>query len=123
MKFYSRRLVRPEHLNSADRLFGGTLLGWIDEESFIFAKCQLKVPHLVTRFISEVSFISPAMQDDIIEFGLEPIAVGRTSITLTCQVRNKDSGKTIIEIDRIVFVSVDKLGSPIAHGKSMEDFD
>ena len=35
MKFYSRRLVMPEHLNSANRLFGGKLLSWIDEEAFI----------------------------------------------------------------------------------------
>ena len=121
MKFYSRRLVMPEHLNSANRLFGGTLLGWIDEEAYIFARCQLKTPHLVTRFISEVNFVSPAMQDDIVEIGLDVEEIGRTSITISCQVKNKDSGRTIIAIDKIVFVAVDKLGNSMAHGKVMSE--
>lgn len=33
MKYYSRRLVKPEHLNPANTLFGGQLLSWIDEEA------------------------------------------------------------------------------------------
>lgn len=121
MKFFSRRLVMPEHLNSANRLFGGKLLSWIDEEAFIFAKCQIKAPHLVTRYISEVSFVSPALQDDIIEFGMQVVNLGRTSITIACQVRNKDTGKVIIEIDKIVFVAVDRAGDPIEHGATMPE--
>jgi len=116
MKFFSRRLVMPEHLNSANRLFGGRLLGWIDEEAYIFAKCQLKAANLVTRYISEVSFLSPAMQDDIVEFGLEVTNTGRSSITMACQVRNKDTGKVILKVEKIVFVAVDRAGDPVAHG-------
>lgn len=120
MKYYGRRLVMPEHLNSVNRLFGGTLLRWIDEEAYIFAKCQLKTPHLVTRHISEVNFISPALQDDIVEFGLAVRAFGSTSITVACQVRNKDSGKTLINIEKLVFVAVDKLGQPIEHRVALD---
>lgn len=118
MKFYSRRLVMPEHLNSANRLFGGCLLSWIDEEAFIYAKCQLKTPRLVTRHISEVNFIAAAMQDDIVEFGMQTSKIGKTSISITCQVRNKDTGRLIIDIDKIVFVAVDQQGQPIDHGAS-----
>lgn len=116
MNFYSRRLVMPEHLNSANRLFGGTILGWIDEEAFIFAKCQLKTPRLVTRHMSEVNFISPAKQDDIVEFGLDVVSFGRTSISVKCQARNKDSGKIIVEIEKIVLIAVNQNGDPVAHG-------
>ena len=116
MKFYSRRLVMPEHLNSANRLFGGTILGWIDEEAFIFAKCQLKTPRLVTRHMSEVNFVSPAMQDDIVEFGLDIVSFGRTSVAVKCQARNKDSGKVIVEIEKIVFIAVNQHGDPVPHG-------
>ncbi len=121
MKFYSRRLVMPEHLNSANRLFGGTILAWIDEEAFIFAKCQLKTPRLVTRHISEINFVSPAMQDDIVEFGFDIVRFGRTSIAITCQARNKDGGKVIIEIEKIVFISVDQHGDPTPHGVTERD--
>jgi acyl-CoA hydrolase len=107
----------PSHLNSVNRLFGGKLLAWIDEEAFIFAKCQLKVNNLVTKYISEVDFMSPAMQDDIIQFGFETIAIGNTSIKIKCQVRNKETGKILVEVDEIVFVAVDRAGSPVKHGK------
>ncbi len=115
MKFYSRRLVMPEHLNGANRLFGGALLAWVDEEAYIFARCYLSHPRMVTRFMSEVSFVSAGMQGDIIEFGIEATKLGTTSITLACQVRNMDSGDVIIEIDKIVLVAVDDAGAPVPH--------
>tara|TARA_R110000782_G_scaffold30184_3_gene75140 strand:- start:338 stop:721 length:384 start_codon:yes stop_codon:yes gene_type:complete len=119
-KFYGRRMVRPEHLNSVNRLFGGTLLSWVDEEAYIFAKCQLRTPHLVTRHFSEVNFVSAAVQDDIIEFGLHVVEFGTTSITVACRVRNKDSKKILIDIKRLVFVAVDKLGQPVPHGLGLD---
>ncbi|MFT5259703.1 MAG: acyl-CoA thioesterase YciA [Saprospiraceae bacterium] len=115
MKFYSRRLVMPEHLNGANRLFGGALLSWVDEESYIFARCTLSHPRMVTRFMSEVNFVSAGEQGDVIEFGIETVSMGRTSITLACEVRNIDSGKVIITIDKIVLVAVDEEGEPVAH--------
>ncbi len=105
----------PEHLNGANRLFGGALLSWVDEEAYIFARCYLSHPKMVTRFMSEVSFVSAGMQGDIIEFGIETTKLGTTSITLACQVRNMDSGNVIIEIDKIVLVAVDEAGEPVAH--------
>lgn len=121
MKFYSRRLVMPEHLNGANRLFGGALLAWIDEEAYIFARCYLSHVSMVTRFMSEVSFVSAGMQGDIIEFGIKVTKLGRTSITLACQVRNMDSGNVIIEIDKIVLVAVDENGEPVAHNGCLQE--
>lgn len=120
MKFFSRRLVMAEHLNGANRLFGGRLLSWIDEEAYIYVRCQLKHANMVTRYMSEVNFISAGQLGDIIELGIELVRVGRTSVTVACRVRNKDSAKPILEIDEIVFVAVDDQGKPTAHGCSME---
>jgi acyl-CoA hydrolase len=53
---------------------------------------------------------------DIVEIGCELVEFGRTSITIACEVRNKDTKKTIIRIDKIVFVSIDGDGKPTAHG-------
>ena len=120
MRFLSRRLVMPNDLNYANALFGGRALEWIDEEAAIFAICKLETNCLVTKHMGEISFESPALQGDIVEFGLAVKKVGRTSITVTCLVRNKATKKTICLADDIVFVQIDpKTHSPVAHGKTM----
>ncbi|PKH99831.1 acyl-CoA thioesterase [Glaciecola sp. 33A] len=121
MRFLSRRLVMPSDLNYANALFGGRALEWIDEEAAIYAICQLETNCLVTKHIGEISFESPATQGDIVEFGLATKKVGRTSITVTCLVRNKATKKTICFADDIVFVRVDPITRmPVEHGKTME---
>ena len=121
MRFLSRRLVMPNDLNYANSLFGGRALEWIDEEAAIWAICQLETNCLVTKHIGEISFESPALQGDIVEFGLETKAVGRTSITVSCLVRNKATKKTICFADGIVFVKVDpETRQPASHGKTLE---
>ncbi|PLW84038.1 acyl-CoA thioesterase [Kineobactrum sediminis] len=117
MKFYSRKWVKPENLNPHGSLFGGQLLSWIDEEAVIFAMCQLgDNRQLVTKFMSEINFVSSARQGDIIEMGVEVSACGRSSVTLRAEVRNKITRETIISIDRIVFVNLDAEGRPAPHG-------
>lgn len=121
MRFLSRRLVMPNDLNYANALFGGRALEWIDEEAAIYAICQLETNFLVTKHIGEISFESPAIQGDVVEFGLETKKVGRTSITVSCLVRNKATKKTICYADDIVFVRVDPdTKKSVPHGKSME---
>jgi acyl-CoA hydrolase len=75
----------------------------------------------VTKHIGEISFESPATMGDIVEFGLETKHVGRTSITVSCLVRNKATKKTICLADDIVFVAVSPdTRKPIPHGKTPE---
>lgn len=118
MNFYTRKWVKPEDLNPNGTLFGGTLLRWIDEEAVIYAIVQLGNPHVVTKFISEINFVSSAKKGDIIELGIQAISFGKTSITLCCEVRNKITKKSILTIDRLVFVNVDANGVPAEHGKT-----
>ncbi len=117
MKFYSRKWIKPENLNPHGSLFGGQLLSWIDEEAAIFAMCQVgENPHLVTKFMSEIDFVSSAREGDIIEMGVEVIDCGRSSLTLRAEVRNKITKQTIISIDRIVFVNLGSDGRSAPHG-------
>jgi len=117
MNFYTRKWIKPEDLNPNGTLFGGTLLRWIDEEAVIYAIIQLGNPHIVTKYISEINFVSSAVQGDIIEMGIEAINFGRTSLTMRCEVRNKITKKTILSIDKLVFVNLDKDGTPTPHNK------
>ncbi len=122
MKFNTRKWIKPEDLNPNGTLFGGRLLQWIDEELGIYAIIQLEIPRTVTKFMSEIDFVSSAKQGDIIEIGIEVVKFGNTSITLNCQVRNKLTHKTIIEIDKIVMVSLGEDGTPICHGKTKVEY-
>ena len=116
VNFYTRKWVKPEDLNSNGTLFGGSLLRWIDEEAAIYAIVQLGNERVVTKFYSEIDFVSSAWQGDLIELGLVATHFGRTSITLSCVVRNMITRKTILTIREIVFVSLGDDGRPAPHG-------
>ena len=116
MNFHTRKWVKPEDLNPNHTLFGGKLLQWIDEEAALYAIIQLENTHVVTKFISEINFISAPRQGDIIEIGIVAIQCGKTSWTLKCEVRNKMNREKILTIDKMVFVNVDASGKPIPNG-------
>ncbi len=122
MNYHTRKWIKPEDLNANHSLFGGRLLEWIDEEAALYAIIQLENTRSVTKYISEINFVSSAKQGDIIEIGIEAIDFGRTSITLRCEVRNKMTRHTIITIDRIVFVALDENGKPKPHGKTKVEY-
>ncbi|MFP6561298.1 acyl-CoA thioesterase [Paraburkholderia sp. B3] len=117
MNFHTRKWVKPEDLNPNGTLFGGSLLRWIDEEAAIYAICQFDNQRVVTKFISEINFVSSARQGDIIELGMTATDFGRTSITLRCEVRNKITRKSILTIEKMVFVNLGEDGKPAPHGR------
>lgn len=118
MNFRTRKLIKPEDLNTHGTLFGGKVLSWIDEEAAIFAMCQLNQKNIVTKAMSEIDFVSTAKNGDIAEIGCEFVSFGTTSITVSCEVRNKDTKKTIVKVDKIVFVCVGENGKSTPHGKN-----
>ncbi|MCC3214255.1 MULTISPECIES: acyl-CoA thioesterase [Chryseobacterium] len=122
MNYHTRKWVKPEDLNPNHSLFGGRLLQWIDEEAALYAIIQLENTKVVTKFISEINFVSSAKQGDIIEIGIEATHFGSSSITLRCDVRNKMTHQTIITVERIVMVNLDAEGNPAPHGKTQIEF-
>ena len=116
ISFNTRKWVRPEDLNANGTLFGGSLLKWIDEESAIYAIIQLGNPRVVTKFISEIDFQASAEQGDLIELGIIATEFGRTSLNMRAVVRNMITRRTILSIERIVFVNLGPDGKPIPHG-------
>ncbi len=123
MKYFSRKLIRPADLNANGTLFGGSLLKWIDEEASIYAMSKLENRGVVTKFISEIDFVNSAEAGDIVEIGLEFVAIGRTSITFKCKARCLFSKKVIISIDKLVFVKINGSGRPEPHGKTIHNLD
>jgi len=121
MQFLTRKLIKPSELNSNNTLFGGALLRWIDEEAAIHAMQTLKSHTVVTKYMSEINFISSARQGDIVEIGIEIKSLGRTSISFRCAVRNTWTQKDIITIEKIVFVNVNDDERPHPHGLTLAD--
>lgn len=122
MNFHTRKWVKPEDLNPNGSLFGGRVLQWIDEEAALYAIIQLENQRVVTKYMSEINFVSAAKPGDIIEIGVEATAFGTTSLTLKCLVRNKMTWHTIVEIDKIIMVSLDEAGVPKPHGKTKVEY-
>lgn len=118
MRFHTRKWIKPEDLNPNGTLFGGSLLRWIDEEAAIYAHIQLDNVRVVTKYISEINFVSSAVQGDIIEMGMVATQFGTTSLTIQVEVRNKLTHKTILQIDKMVFVNMGEDGRPTPHGKT-----
>lgn len=122
MRFHTRKWVKPEDLNANGTLFGGKLLAWIDEEAALYSIIQLENQRVVTKFMSEINFMSSAQQGDIVEIGIEVVKFGKSSLTLNCVVRNKMTRETIITVDRIVMVNLDENGKAKPHGKTQVEY-
>ncbi len=122
MRFHTRKWVKPEDLNANGTLFGGKLLAWIDEEAALYSIMQLENPKVVTKFMSEINFMSAAKQGDIVEIGIDVIKFGTSSLVLKCEVRNMMTREKIITIDNITMVNLDEDGKSKPHGKTQIEF-
>lgn len=119
MKNTSRRLVMSKDLNGAHKLFGGTILAWIDEQAYIEVIQLLASQNVVTKRFSEVEFVSGATIGDTVELSTELLRAGRTSITVKVAVHNLTTGKLVAVVQEIVMVNVNAQGQPTAHGFKM----
>ena len=116
MKFLTRKLVTPADLNPRGTLHGGQLLKWIDEEGGIQACIELQTGLIVTKYISEIDFKFPVIEGDVVEIGMQTLEVGKTSVTLACDVRSLQADRVVCSIDKMVYVRVNKYGLPKSHG-------
>ncbi|MEM9001292.1 MAG: hotdog domain-containing protein [Bacteroidota bacterium] len=122
MRFHTRKWVKPGDLNANETLFGGRVLSWVDEEAVLYSIIQLESKKIVTKYMSEINFMSTARQGDIVEIGIEVVKFGKTSLTLNCEVRNKMTRDTIVTVDNIIMVNLDDNGKPKPHGKTKIEY-
>ncbi|MBC2840583.1 acyl-CoA thioesterase [Robiginitalea sp. SC105] len=122
MRFNTRKWVKPGDLNANGTLFGGRLLSWIDEEAILYSIIQLENKKIVTKYMSEINFMSTAESGDIVEIGIEVVKFGQSSLTLRCEARNKMNHETIVTVDQLIVVNLDENGKPKPHGKTRVEF-
>ncbi len=72
-------LVRPSHLNGANRLFGGLLMEWIDEVAGIVAK-RHSICNVTTASVDNLTFLHGAYQNDMVVIKGKLTWVGSSSM-------------------------------------------
>ena len=122
MRFNTRKWVRPEDLNANQTLFAGALLSWIDEEAVLYSIIQLENKRVVTKYMSEINFMSTAKQGDIVEIGMAVVKFGKSSLVLKCEARNKMTHETLLTVDQIIMVNLGSDGKPKPHGKTKVEY-
>ena len=96
------RLVRPTHLNSAGRLFGGVLMQWIDEAAGIVAKRHC-MSNITTASVDNLRFIRGAYQNDMVVIRAKMTYTGRTSMEIRVDTYVEDSTGMRRPINRAYF--------------------
>ncbi len=106
----THRLVLPGDLNHYGFLFGGRLLAWIDEASWIAA--SLDYPHcqFVTVAMDTVEFHHSVRDGTILRITCVREKEGTTSATYAVKVIDERAGPVVIFSTRVTFVSVDDEG-------------
>ena len=110
----THRLVLPGDLNHFGFLFGGRLLAWIDEASWIAASLEFPDCRFVTKAMDTVSFHHSVKEGSILRIECERDQRGTTSATYAVKVYDEASGPDEIFSTRVTFVCVDEQGNKCA---------
>jgi acyl-CoA hydrolase len=107
----THRLVLPGDLNHYGFLFGGRLLAWIDEASWIAA--SLDYPHcqFVTIAMDTVEFHHSVRDGTILRISCNREREGNTSVSYDVKVIDENAGPHPIFSTCVTFVSVDDSGN------------
>lgn len=106
-------MVRPNHLNGANRLFGGILMQWIDEVAGIVAKRHSRC-NVTTASVDNLRFLKGAHQNDMIVIIGKLTYVGNTSmeVRVDTYVERKDGTRSPINRAYFCMVALDADDKP-----------
>lgn len=107
-------IVRPNHLNAANRLFGGVLMQWIDEVAGIVAKRHSNC-NITTVAVDNLTFLHGAYQNDMIVIKGKLTWVGSTSmeVCVDTYVETLDGQRERINNAHFIMVALDKNDKPV----------
>ena len=106
----THRLILPGDLNQYGFVFGGRLLAWVDEASWIAASLDYPTCKFVTVGMDKVEFHHSVREGTILEIRCERARAGTTSVTYSVRVRDGRGPATPIFSTHVTFVSVDEAG-------------
>ena len=107
-------IVRPNHLNGANRLFGGILMQWIDEVAGIVAK-RHSMCNVTTASVDNLTFLHGAYQNDMIVIKGKLTWVGSTSmeVCVDTYVETLDGQRDRINNAHFMMVALDENNKPV----------
>ena len=109
-------MVKSGDVGYHGNLFGGTMLGWLDEAAACLA-CQVCDSHrMVTLKIDQLIFKHPVKPGQIIKIYGAIENIGNTSITLRMEVRSHrvyDGLQKVVLSTKMSFVQIDLVGDPV----------
>ena len=107
------RIVRPNHLNGANRLFGGILMQWIDEVAGIVAK-RHSMCNVTTASVDNLTFLHGAYQNDMIVIKGKLTWVGSSSmeVCVDTYVETLSGERNRINNAHFMMVALDENGNP-----------
>ena len=107
-------IVRPNHLNGANRLFGGILMQWIDEVAGIVAK-RHSMCNVTTASVDNLTFLQGAYQNEMVVIIGKLTYVGKTSmeVRVDTYVENKSGIRKPINRAYFVMVALDEDDRPV----------
>ena len=107
-------IVRPNHLNGANRLFGGILIQWLDEVAGIVAK-RHAMTNVTTASIDNLHFMQGAYQNEMVVIIGKLTYVGKTSmeVRVDTYVENKSGIRKPINRAYFVMVALDEDDKPV----------
>lgn len=107
-------IVRPNHLNGANRLFGGILMQWLDEVAGIVAK-RHSMCNVITASVDNLRFLKGAYQNEMIVIVGKLTYVGTTSmeVRVDTYVENKSGIRKAINRAYFVMVALDDNDRPV----------
>lgn len=116
MELVTTYICKTSDVGVHENIFGGTILGLIDQSAFAYA-CQIcDAPRMVTIKIDELLFKNPVKVNNILKVYSKVKEFGNSSITLYMEVRkhNVHTGKQEVVVHtNIKFVRIDEEGLPI----------
>lgn len=108
-------IVRPNHLNGANRLFGGILMQWIDEVAGIVAK-RHSMCNVTTASVDNLTFLHGAFQNDMVVIKGKLTWVGNSSmeVCVDTYVESLNGERHRINNAHFMMVALDESGKPAA---------
>ena len=116
MQLISTHFVKTQNVGFHGNLFGGTLLGWLDEAGAAFAAERCGSPRMVTVKIAEVIFKKPCRPGQIIKIYGQVMHYGNTSITMKLEARRHspyNASQKVVCMTDMTFVRIDGDGEPV----------
>ena len=107
-------LVRPTHLNGANRLFGGILMQWIDEVAGIVAK-RHSMCNVTTASVDNLTFLRGAHQNEMVVIKGKMTWVGSSSMEVCVDTYVEDSSghRERINNAHFMMVALDENDKPV----------